>query len=223
MLLLVAHSEQELSCAYSARVTSLLLVQKRSNQEKTTPRLALAGLLPGKSVSRGRAFRAGIVPARKGESIHGLARYAACRPRLTAAQGTPGRAAGHPGPHSVRKRKGRSHSKASLCCGFAWAFDPALLKSARGMRAALPGSPLQRRAGEGKPEGWFAGMRTSLSSGQDALSTNPVARPRTLRAGCPQGAEAGCPSLWLLSLGQARESDSPSEGGRKLLGSCFKT
>ncbi len=43
----------------------------------------------GKSVSRGRAFRAGIVPARKGESIHGLARYAASRPRLTAAQGTP--------------------------------------------------------------------------------------------------------------------------------------
>src|SRR6185312_9139090 len=37
-----ALSDQELSCASGARVTSLLLVQKRSNQEKTTPRLALA-------------------------------------------------------------------------------------------------------------------------------------------------------------------------------------
>jgi len=29
----------------------------------------------------------------------------------------------------------------------------------------------------------------------------------------------GCPSLWFLSLGQARERDSPSAGGRKL---CFQ-
>src|SRR5690606_40418092 len=103
--------------------------------------------------------------------------------RLTAAQGTPGRAAGHRGPHSVIELKSRSHSKASLCCGFAPAFDPALLKSARWERAALPGAPMARRVGEGKPAGWPAGMPASLSSGQDALSTNPVAHPRTRRAG----------------------------------------
>jgi hypothetical protein len=34
---------QGLSCAFGARGTSLLLVKKRSTQEKTTPRLALAG------------------------------------------------------------------------------------------------------------------------------------------------------------------------------------
>jgi hypothetical protein len=47
----------------------------------------LPGILPGKSVSRGRAFRQGILPWRKGIGIHADARYAAYRPRLTAAQG----------------------------------------------------------------------------------------------------------------------------------------
>jgi hypothetical protein len=41
----------------------------------------------GKSVSRGRAFRQGILPWRKGADIPVGSRYAACRPRLTAAQG----------------------------------------------------------------------------------------------------------------------------------------
>ncbi len=41
----------------------------------------------GKSVSRGRAFRQGILPWRKGADIPVGSRCAACRPRLTAAQG----------------------------------------------------------------------------------------------------------------------------------------
>jgi len=49
--------------------------------------LALAGLLPGKSVSRGRAFRQGILPWRKGVDLPVDSRCAAYRPRLTAAQG----------------------------------------------------------------------------------------------------------------------------------------
>jgi hypothetical protein len=36
-------------------------------------------------------------------------RYAACRPRLTAAQGAPGRAADRPGPHSVRPLRGQTY------------------------------------------------------------------------------------------------------------------
>jgi len=39
--------------------------------------LALAGLAPGKFVSRGRAFRSGILPERKGIDIHVDARFAA--------------------------------------------------------------------------------------------------------------------------------------------------
>ena len=75
----------------------------------------------------------------------------------------------------------------------------------------------------------------SFSSAQEVLSKNPVIPSRTLRAGGPQSAPSGCPSLWLLSLtpgilpsalrasfavrlrsrrgrGHARESDSGPEG-----------
>jgi len=68
---------------------SLCVLKEKVTKEKEHPAWRLPGLLPGKSVSRGRAFRAGIVPARKGVAIPGNARCAACRPRLTAAQGTP--------------------------------------------------------------------------------------------------------------------------------------
>jgi len=51
------------------------------------PTWRLLGLLPNKSVSRGRAFRTGILPVRKGIDIPVDASCAACRPRLTAAQG----------------------------------------------------------------------------------------------------------------------------------------
>jgi hypothetical protein len=78
---------EELSSSFGGRVTFLLRGQEKSNQKRRPPRLALAGLLPGKSVSRGRAFRQGILPWRKGIGIHADARCAACRPRLTAAQG----------------------------------------------------------------------------------------------------------------------------------------
>jgi len=49
----------------------------------------LPGVLPGKSVRRGRAFRAGILPARKGEAVVASPAARPDRPHLTAAQGTP--------------------------------------------------------------------------------------------------------------------------------------
>jgi hypothetical protein len=63
------------------------VAKRKVTKREGHPAWRLPPILGGKSVSRGRAFRAGILPARKGESIHGLARCAACRPRLTAAQG----------------------------------------------------------------------------------------------------------------------------------------
>ncbi|WP_147269713.1 hypothetical protein [Rhodanobacter denitrificans] len=71
----------------AAELLSLCVAKEKDNQRERPPRLALAGLLSGKSVSRGRAFRQGILPWRKGIGIHADARCAACRPRLTAAQG----------------------------------------------------------------------------------------------------------------------------------------
>jgi len=66
---------------------SLCVLKEKVTKEKEHPAWRLPGILPGKSVSRGRAFRQGILPWRKGIGIHADARYAACRPRLTAAQG----------------------------------------------------------------------------------------------------------------------------------------
>ena len=66
---------------------SLCVLKEKVTKEKEHPAWRLPGILPGKSVSRGRAFRQGILPWRKGIGIHADARYAAYRPRLTAAQG----------------------------------------------------------------------------------------------------------------------------------------
>jgi len=165
----------------AAEVLLFCLSKREVPKRKRPPAWRLPGIVPGKSVSRGRAFRAGILPARKGVAVPGNARYAAYRPRLTAAQGTPGRAAGHRGPHSVMKRKSRSHSKASLCCGFAPALDLALLKSARWERAALPvAHPRTRRAGcpQGAPSGWpFSWVTFSLATQRESDSVAEGDRP----------------------------------------------
>jgi hypothetical protein len=60
------------------------------------------------------------------------------------------------------------------------------------------------------PQGGSQGSEPVGRQSMDGLSTNPGARPRTLWTGCPQGAEAGWPSLWFLSLGHSRERNSPS-------------
>jgi hypothetical protein len=82
---------------------SLCVAKEKVTKEKGHPAWRLPGIgqplpalpplrhpcrrLPGKSVSRGRAFRTGILPVRKGVDIPVDSRCAACRPRLTAAQG----------------------------------------------------------------------------------------------------------------------------------------
>ena len=61
--------------------------KRKITKEKGHPAWRLPGILPGKSVSRGRAFRQHIRVLAK-RSRHPVdSRYAACRPRLTAAQG----------------------------------------------------------------------------------------------------------------------------------------
>ena len=194
---------------------SLCVLKEKVTKEKEYPAWRLPPIHGRQVREPGPGFSTGLLSGRKGIDIHVDARCAAYRPRLTAAQGTPGRAAGHRDPHSVVKLTSNSHSKATLCC---CALDLALLKSARRMRAALQGPLCSGGRAEEKPEGWFAWMRTSLSPGQDALSTNPVAWPRTLWAGCPQGAETGCRFLLGTSLlDKQKRSTSPSEGGRTLL------
>lgn len=92
-------SEQELSCAYGARVTSLLLVQKRSNQEKMTPRLALAGRRATASALPLLRHSCRRLPCRRGVAFFGNAplRSLSTSPHRRARD--PGRGAGHRGPH----------------------------------------------------------------------------------------------------------------------------
>jgi hypothetical protein len=219
---------------------SLCVAKEKDNQRERPPRLALAGLLPGKSVSRGRAFRSGIgqpllrclnsgihavaCPSEKESTSLSTPAARPVDPDSPPHRG-PGRAAGHRGPHSVRSlgARAKARARAQYCrAPLLSAFDPALLKSTRRMRVALPGAPLQRRAGEGKPAGWPARMPASLASGQatagmpelrqrrtqlpDALSTNPVARTQTLRAWMPARRGSGVAfSFGYFSLGHARE------------------
>jgi len=85
--------------------------KRKITKEKGHPAWRLPGFLPGKSVSRGRAFR---------QHIHVLAKRSRhpCRLPLRGLStpthrrtGAPGRAAGHPGPHSVRHRCAAAEAK----------------------------------------------------------------------------------------------------------------
>ena len=97
-------SERELSSACGSRVTSLLLVQKRSNQEKTTPRLALAGHRARQVREPGPGFSSGH-RARAKRRVHPWTRPLRGLSTPTHRRtGALDRAARHPGAHSVRHR-----------------------------------------------------------------------------------------------------------------------
>jgi hypothetical protein len=186
------------------------VAKEKVTKEKSHPVWRLPDLLPGKSVSRGRAFRTGLgqplhalpplrhpcrrLPWRKGVDIRVDSRCAAYRPRLTAAQGP-----------WVEQRASCAYflekPQATARAALRFGFSPSA-----GQEGPLlyPGAPLQRRAGEGKPAGWPAGMPASLAPGHDALSTNPVTRPRTLRAGMPAKRVSGVP-LSLVTFSRASE------------------
>jgi hypothetical protein len=171
----------------------------------------------------GPGFSTGLLSWRKGVDIPIDSRFAACRPQLTAAQGprVEQRAILARTRWKAERLESNSNStnesggEARLCgCS---AVAPAFLKSTRRMRVALPGAPLKRRAGEGKPAGWFAWMRTSLAS----VHGWTVDKPRSPHADFPgmdarKARKRGGLLFGYLSLGHARESNSPSEGGRKL-------
>ena len=65
-----------------------LACPRESNQRERHPAWRLPGVPPGKSVSRGRAFRPDSCPDEKASTSMSTPAGAACRPRLTAAQGT---------------------------------------------------------------------------------------------------------------------------------------
>jgi len=135
-----------------------------------------------------------------------------CRPRLTVAEGPPKSRRASCAPEATATSTAEAKTKRRELAALRFALASVLafaVASARRERAALPGAPMARRAGGGKSAGWPAGMPASFSPAQDVLSKNPATRPRTRRAGCPEGAPSGCRfSLATFSLGTQRESSS---------------
>src|SRR6185312_14177741 len=164
------------------------VAKRKVTKRECHPEAALAGLLPGKSVRRGWAFRAGILPARKGEPIHGLARCAAW-------SSPPHRRPGAP-EEQARIVRARSRSAGLRAVAVAVA-------SVRWERAALPGAPMARRAGGGKSAGWLAGMRASFSPGQESRRKTPESAPHT-EGRMPGGRAIGVP-LSLVTFSRACE------------------
>src|SRR5690348_13911463 len=68
---------------------SLCVAKEKGTKEKGHPGWRLPGVLPGKCVSRGRAFRAGSCPREKARPSVVSPAARPGRPRLTAAQGPP--------------------------------------------------------------------------------------------------------------------------------------
>jgi len=149
------------------------------------------------------------------------------RPRLTAAQGSeepPLSPALSPAKRGRGSQEPEQERKPELPRRELFAVaQPLRTECAPRWRAPLRGPLCSGGRAEEKPEGWPAWTPASLSSAQDVLSTNPVARTRTSRAGCPRGAEAGWPfSLATFSLATQRESSSRSARSAKAFALAFQ-
>ncbi len=231
-----AASDRAVSCRCRGPSDFLFACPKRKSPKRNdTPRRRLPGVLPGKSVSRGRAFRSDSCPVEKASPSVGSPAARPPRPRLTAAEGprksgrascapearAQARAKPHepaaPSPAGRAKPKRAPHQlplpQAPLGGegrGEGEALAVALaVASARWERAALPGAPMARRAGGGKSDRMARTDAGQFFAGTGVPSKNPGTRPRTRKAGCLEGAPSGCPfSLVPFSLGTQRESSS---------------
>ena len=110
-----------------------------------------------------------------------------------------------PPRHTGLRSKAGSRASAATLCGFCGQDGRALL---------LSGVPLCRgEDAEGKARRVARRMRASSLSGQGWPVSEPPQRPRAVAGWSRRPRYRGCPSLWLLSLGQARESDSLARDG----------
>jgi len=215
----LARASKRFRAPAGARVTFLLRGQEKSNPKRRPPRGgASRASMHGKSVSRGRAFRAGSCPREK--ALPSLATPAARpdRPRLTAAEGPrkSRRASCAPEARARAEAKAKRRELAGCsslpcmqgrvgvgCCCFC-----------AQERAALPGAPMARRAGGGKSAGWPAWMPASFPPAQGCAvgkPRNPPAHPEPMdgRRACHRGAV----SLWLLSLWASKEKVARAPAG----------
>ena len=161
---------------------------EKSNQKRGHPGWRLPGVLPGKSVRRGRAFRAGSCPREKALPSMATPAVRPDRPRLTAAQG----------PHKSRRASCAPEAEARAPQARGLCFMPLLLRAGS---ALLYAGPLWRGGwAKESPQGGRHGCRPVFRRDR-----SPVEKPRSPPAH-PEGrmpggrAIGGAVSLWLLSL-----------------------
>ncbi len=192
MLLLVvsASTAKELSPSCGVRVTSLLLVQKRSNQEKTTPRLrALRASVPAKFAGglRGLSTAHPVLTPNWFASLRTTLR--ACPPPTRRFRGAPGRATRI---LRVLFRRARSTAERHFALAMAFRFSP----SAGHDGPQLYPGPLC--GGETGTTGRAAGVDTDVDSFSPGQESCRKARPRLtdLPGRSPASAKRGGLSLY---------------------------
>jgi len=224
----LARASKRFRAPAGARVTFLLRGQEKSNPKRRPPRGgAFRPSMDGKSVSRGRAFRAGSCPREK--ALPSMATPAARpdRPRLTAAEGARKSRRASCAPEAEAKTKHREPAVplpcmqgrvgvgcSCGCCCFGCCFCAQ-------ERAALPGAPMARRAGGGKSAGWPAGIRASFSPVHGRAvekPRNPPAHPEPMDG--RRARHRGVVSSWLLLLWTSKGEVTRAPVGAR---NCFET
>jgi len=194
-----------------ARVTSPLLVQRRSNQEETTPRLALAGHPARQVREAGPGFSSGLLPARKGESILGLARCAAWS------------SPPHCRPGAPKEQACLVHARSQSAANVRHSVLLWLLLLRAGARCST-------RAPYGAAGGWRKVRRMAhRDAGQFSVGTRRCRRKtppsgrapgrqslsRTRSGNAWRARHRGAVSLWLLSLWASKEKVARLPAGRR--------
>ena len=180
-----------------SRATFLLRGQEKSSQKRRPPLGASCRpSMGGKSVSRGRAFRAGSCPREKASPSMASPAARPSRPRLTAAEG-PQRQARIVRARSDSNDKSRAPRRARrFCSGFFEMCAPGARWSTRGPYGAAGGWRKVRRMAGTDAGQFFAGTGCAVEKPR-----SPPADPQGRR---PEGRAIGVP-LSLVTFSRARE------------------
>ena len=214
-----SRSRAELSSSFGGRGTSLLLVQKRSTQEKTPPHLrALRASMPARFAVGLRGLSTGHPALTPNWPASMPATLRAFPPPARRFRGAPGRAARSKRALFRRAKsqqiKSQSHGRACFALAVAFSFSPSA-----GHEGPLlyPGPLCGGELGTTGPQGNRQGCRF-LFVRTGVLSKSPAPAHVLAGHGCPASAKRGGLSLWLaFSLATQRESNSGAVGARKLL------
>ena len=187
---------------------------RESNQREGHPASALSGRPARKVRDSGPGFSNGH-PVRAKRRCHPWQRP------LRGLSAPPRRCRGAPGRATrilrVLFRRARSRAESLGPGAFALALQPHHRVRATMARCStgVPCAAVSR--GRQAAQRALPRMATPFRAGRSPLE-KPGPGSRTCWAGCPTSAKRGGLSLWLsFSLATQRESNSPSEGGRKLL------